>query len=50
MRILLILIHVKLRQQDVTDPTTGDTSTLILDVHKYLDSDGSGTHTECTTK
>ncbi|KAI7363014.1 Endoglucanase [Hortaea werneckii] len=27
----------------------GSTDNLIFDVHQYLDSDGSGTHTECTT-
>jgi endoglucanase len=27
----------------------GSTTNLILDVHKYLDSDNSGTHTECVT-
>nr|VWO94258.1 Beta-xylanase (EC [Ganoderma boninense] len=32
----------------VTDPL-GDTSKLIFDVHKYLDSDNSGTHPDCTT-
>ncbi|KII94195.1 glycoside hydrolase family 5 protein [Plicaturopsis crispa FD-325 SS-3] len=32
----------------VTDPL-GDTSKLIFDVHKYLDSDNSGTHAECVT-
>ncbi|KAI0347834.1 endoglucanase [Trametopsis cervina] len=32
----------------VTDPL-GGTSKLIFDVHKYLDSDNSGTHAECTT-
>jgi aryl-phospho-beta-D-glucosidase BglC (GH1 family) len=32
----------------VTDPS-GGTDRLIFDVHKYLDSDNSGTHTECTT-
>lgn len=26
----------------------GTNTSLIFDVHKYLDSDGSGTHTECT--
>lgn len=30
----------------VTNPD-GTTSNLIMDVHKYLDSDNSGTHTEC---
>jgi endoglucanase len=25
------------------------TTNLIFDVHKYLDSDNSGTHTECVT-
>jgi len=34
---------------NVKDPATGDKSLLILDVHKYLDSDGSGQATECTT-
>ncbi|TBU63723.1 glycoside hydrolase superfamily [Dichomitus squalens] len=32
----------------VTDPL-GGTSKLIFDVHKYLDSDNSGTHPDCTT-
>ncbi|RDB28878.1 Endoglucanase EG-II [Hypsizygus marmoreus] len=32
----------------VTDPA-GGTSKLIFDVHKYLDSDNSGTHADCTT-
>ncbi|KAF4605040.1 Manganese dependent endoglucanase Eg5A [Pleurotus pulmonarius] len=32
----------------VTDPI-GDKSKLIFDVHKYLDFDNSGTHTECST-
>ncbi|XP_006454003.1 hypothetical protein AGABI2DRAFT_189329 [Agaricus bisporus var. bisporus H97] len=32
----------------VTDPS-GGTDRLIFDVHKYLDSDNSGTHIECTT-
>ena len=27
----------------------GSTTNLIFDVHKYLDSDNSGTHTSCTT-
>ena len=27
----------------------GSTTNLIFDVHKYLDSDNSGTHAECTT-
>lgn len=27
----------------------GTTSKLLLDAHQYLDSDGSGTHTTCTT-
>jgi endoglucanase len=27
----------------------GSTTNLIFDVHKYLDSDNSGTHTTCTT-
>jgi len=30
----------------VTNPD-GSTTNLIMDVHKYLDSDNSGTHTEC---
>ena len=30
----------------VTNPD-GTTDNLIMDVHKYLDSDNSGTHTEC---
>ncbi|KAJ3785012.1 glycoside hydrolase superfamily [Lentinula aff. detonsa] len=33
---------------DVTDPS-GGTDKLLFDVHKYLDSDGSGTSTECVT-
>ncbi|KAI0785076.1 endoglucanase [Abortiporus biennis] len=32
----------------VTDPL-GGTNKLIFDVHKYLDSDNSGTHPDCTT-
>jgi hypothetical protein len=32
----------------VTNPD-GSTTNLIFDVHKYLDSDNSGTHTECVT-
>ncbi|TCD59883.1 Manganese dependent endoglucanase Eg5A [Steccherinum ochraceum] len=32
----------------VTDPL-GSTDKLIFDVHKYLDSDNSGTHPDCTT-
>ncbi|KAH6683141.1 glycoside hydrolase superfamily [Halenospora varia] len=32
----------------VTNPD-GTTTGLIFDVHKYLDSDNSGTHTECVT-
>lgn len=32
----------------VTNPD-GSTTGLILDVHKYLDVDNSGTHSECTT-
>ncbi|EKG11142.1 Glycoside hydrolase family 5 [Macrophomina phaseolina MS6] len=32
----------------VTNPD-GSTDNLIFDVHKYLDSDNSGTHTECVT-
>ncbi|EJD03695.1 endoglucanase [Fomitiporia mediterranea MF3/22] len=32
----------------VTDPA-GGTSKLLFDVHKYLDSDNSGTHPDCTT-
>ncbi|KAH0590925.1 Manganese dependent endoglucanase Eg5A [Termitomyces sp. 'cryptogamus'] len=32
----------------VTDPVGGN-SKLIFDVHKYLDSDNSGTHADCTT-
>jgi endoglucanase len=32
----------------VTDPAGGK-SKLIFDVHKYLDSDNSGTHTDCVT-
>jgi endoglucanase len=27
----------------------GSTTNLIFDVHKYLDEDGSGTHTECVS-
>jgi len=33
---------------NVTDPS-GGTSKLLFDVHKYLDSDNSGTHTNCVT-
>lgn len=33
---------------NVTDPV-GGTSKLLFDVHKYLDSDNSGTHAECVT-
>lgn len=32
----------------VTNPD-GGTDNIIFDVHKYLDSDNSGTHTECVT-
>ncbi|KAI0776439.1 glycoside hydrolase superfamily [Irpex lacteus] len=32
----------------VTDPLSG-TDKLVFDVHQYIDSDGSGTHKECTT-
>lgn len=32
----------------VTDPT-GGTSKLLFDIHKYLDSDNSGTHLDCVT-
>nr|ACH92572.1 endoglucanase III [Trichoderma sp. SSL] len=32
----------------VTNPD-GSTTNLIFDLHKYLDSDNSGTHAECTT-
>jgi endoglucanase len=32
----------------VTNPD-GSTTNLIFDVHKYLDSDNSGTHAECVT-
>jgi endoglucanase len=32
----------------VTNPN-GGTDNIIFDVHKYLDSDNSGTHTECVT-
>ncbi|KAI9633316.1 carboxymethylcellulase [Dioszegia hungarica] len=31
----------------VTDPASSDKSKLIIDVHQYLDSDGSGTSREC---
>ena len=34
--------------QKVTNPD-GTTTNLVFDVHKYLDSDNSGTHPECTT-
>lgn len=34
--------------QKVTNPD-GTTTNLVFDVHKYLDSDNSGTHLECTT-
>ncbi|THH09186.1 hypothetical protein EW145_g2190 [Phellinidium pouzarii] len=33
---------------NVTDPI-GGTSKLLFDVHKYLDSDNSGTHADCVT-
>jgi len=33
----------------VTDNGSSNKSKLIFDVHKYLDSDNSGTHTECVT-
>ncbi|KAI8624438.1 glycoside hydrolase family 5 protein [Xylariaceae sp. FL1651] len=33
---------------NVTNPD-GSTTGLVFDVHKYSDSDNSGTHTECTT-
>lgn len=33
---------------NVTNPD-GSTTNLVFDVHKYLDSDNSGTHAECTT-
>ncbi|KAI6087469.1 glycoside hydrolase family 5 protein [Hypoxylon rubiginosum] len=32
----------------ITNPD-GTTDNLLLDIHKYLDEDNSGTHTECTT-
>lgn len=32
----------------VTNPD-GSVTNLVFDVHKYLDSDNSGTHAECTT-
>jgi endoglucanase len=32
----------------ITNPD-GSTDGLVFDVHKYLDSDNSGTHAECTT-
>ncbi|KAG7566855.1 hypothetical protein FFLO_01356 [Filobasidium floriforme] len=32
----------------ITDPAGGKEK-LLLDVHQYLDSDGSGTHADCTT-
>lgn len=32
----------------VTNPD-GTTDNLLLDIHKYLDEDNSGTHTTCTT-
>jgi endoglucanase len=32
----------------ITNPD-GSFTNLIFDVHKYLDSDNSGTHTECVT-
>ncbi|KAI5836460.1 glycoside hydrolase family 5 protein [Schizophyllum commune Tattone D] len=34
---------------DVEDPASEDKSLLIFDVHKYLDSDNSGTHDDCVT-
>ncbi|KAI1324872.1 endoglucanase 2 [Xylariaceae sp. FL0255] len=33
---------------NITNPD-GSTDNLILDIHKYLDEDNSGTHTTCTT-
>ncbi|RSH78047.1 uncharacterized protein EHS24_002502 [Apiotrichum porosum] len=33
---------------DITDPSSSDKSLLVLDVHKYFDSDGSGSSTTCT--
>lgn len=34
---------------NVKDPATGDKSLLVLDVHKYLDGNGSGTSRDCVT-
>jgi endoglucanase len=34
--------------QTVTNPD-GTTTNLVFDIHKYLDSDNSGTHAECVT-
>ncbi|KAI1413573.1 glycoside hydrolase family 5 protein [Hypoxylon sp. FL1857] len=33
---------------DIKNPD-GTTNNLLLDIHKYLDEDNSGTHTQCTT-
>ncbi|KAI1075401.1 glycoside hydrolase family 5 protein [Whalleya microplaca] len=33
---------------DITNPD-GSTDNLLLDIHKYLDEDNSGTHAKCTT-
>jgi hypothetical protein len=33
----------------ITDPAKSDKSLLVLDAHKYFDSDGSGSSTTCTT-
>jgi len=35
---------------NVKDPATGDKSLLVLDVHKYLDGNGSGTSRDCVTE
>ncbi|KAI3622417.1 glycoside hydrolase family 5 protein [Moniliophthora roreri] len=34
---------------NLTDPANTSTDLLLFDVHKYLDSDNSGTHAECVT-
>jgi endoglucanase len=33
----------------VTDPSDSSKSKIVFDVHKYLDSDNSGTHDDCVT-
>ncbi|KAK7059150.1 Manganese dependent endoglucanase Eg5A [Paramarasmius palmivorus] len=34
---------------NLTDPANDNTDLLLFDVHKYLDSDNSGTHADCVT-